>query len=297
MDKGLAFFRRPLLERAAALAGSGTRAQSNPSIEHRFWLLRVLDVSLVLIALAIILYGQTQGPELPYYILDVATIAGLSLARAAMTRYGRGLLLQAEGIYREHLLKTNTDLWYMATHDHLTQLYNRRYFDERLRDEMARAQFLRRPLTLIIADVDRLKQTNDTFGHKVGDLVLKCVAEKLLACTRAGDVVARISGDEFAVLMPNSGCESVGTVIERLRKSIEREPIRTGGDSGRNVYVTLSFGSASFPEDGANADDLLRQADNRMYSVKWNEQMMAWPSWGASHSGAVRPLLEYDVKG
>jgi diguanylate cyclase (GGDEF)-like protein len=151
----------------------------------------------------------------------------------------------------------------MATTDSLTSLLNRRAFDDRLRSETERARRNSEPLALVVGDIDRFKELNDHYGHPCGDQVLADVGRLLLESSRAVDVVARIGGEEFALVLPATSPVQAFEVAERLRHRIAslRDP---GGNP-----VTMSFGVVVAPGGGAAvADDMLEASDLALYAAK-----------------------------
>ncbi len=157
----------------------------------------------------------------------------------------------------------------LAEFDSLTGLPNRRIFRERFGSAIELARRTRAPLAALFVDLDRFKHINDTQGHGSGDAVLREVAERLNRCVRAGDgssdVVARLGGDEFAVLLTDcSDNQHVGKVAERIL-AVMRKPFVVGG---RENFISASVGIARYPDDGADVETLLRNADAAMYSVK-----------------------------
>jgi diguanylate cyclase (GGDEF)-like protein/PAS domain S-box-containing protein len=149
--------------------------------------------------------------------------------------------------------------------DPLTGLPNRRLFDDRLQIALAQAHRYRHRLAVIFVDLDRFKQVNDTLGHAAGDELLKAVAGRLAACVREGDTVARLAGDEFTLLLPGIHyAEDVSVVSRKLTEALRR-PFRI---DGHDVRTTASGGVSLFPEDGEDAESLLRSADTAMYRAK-----------------------------
>jgi diguanylate cyclase (GGDEF)-like protein len=150
--------------------------------------------------------------------------------------------------------------------DSLTQVFNRRHFHEKLRDEIQRHQRHGRTFALLMADIDDFKLTNDTYGHQAGDDVLKQVAEEISRSLREIDVVSRFGGEEFAVILPEAALESATDVAERLRESIANRlfTLRRGG----SVRVTVSCGVAVFPNDAATQIELIAKADAALYVAK-----------------------------
>lgn len=151
-----------------------------------------------------------------------------------------------------------------AVTDSLTELYNRRYFNQALQKEAERAQRLHQPFSLISLDLDYLKKINDTYGHFFGDLAIRTIADILKKNARSIDVPARLGGEEFSVLLP--GVDSSGAMIaaERIRTAIESQELDTIG------HITASVGVATFPEHSIKLDELLDMADQAMYKSKIN---------------------------
>jgi diguanylate cyclase (GGDEF)-like protein/PAS domain S-box-containing protein len=149
--------------------------------------------------------------------------------------------------------------------DPLTGLPNRRLFEDRLAIALAQAHRYRHRLAVIFVDLDRFKQVNDTLGHSAGDELLKAVAGRLGACVREGDTVARLAGDEFTLLLPGIHyAEDVAVVSRKLVEAL-RQPFQI---DGHDVRTTASGGVSLFPEDGEDAESLLRSADTAMYRAK-----------------------------
>jgi len=145
--------------------------------------------------------------------------------------------------------------------DGLTGCRNHRAFHERLAEEVARAIRHQRPLALILCDVDHFKQFNDQFGHASGDQTLAAIGARLRACARSTDVLARIGGDEFAILMPETTTEAATAVSARIVALARAGP-------GPSVEATLSIGVAGLDPAEPTAKRLLRDADRAMFSAK-----------------------------
>lgn len=148
--------------------------------------------------------------------------------------------------------------------DPLTGLGNRRAFRERLDSEVERARRYGRDLSLVVLDVDRFKSVNDTLGHQAGDRLLARLAGLLQRNRRMEDGAFRIGGDEFALVLPETGVEGGTAFAERLRRRIERSAL--GGE--RDIPVTVSVGLGSFAMHGINADELFDRADTALFEVK-----------------------------
>jgi diguanylate cyclase (GGDEF)-like protein/PAS domain S-box-containing protein len=153
----------------------------------------------------------------------------------------------------------------MAIRDGLTDLFNRRYLDETLEREIARARREGHPLSLVMIDLDRFKEINDTYGHQAGDEVLKALADQLRHQVRAEDVPCRYGGEEFLILLPGMPLAAATERAEGWRVDFAGQVVRFGEFELRN---TASFGVASYPEHGKHPDELTRCADQALYRAK-----------------------------
>lgn len=152
-----------------------------------------------------------------------------------------------------------------AYYDHLTGLPNRRLLQNRFQQALANAQRYGTEMALLLLDLDHFKPINDSFGHDMGDKVLKVVTARLASCLREGDTLARIGGDEFVILLLNiTGEEDASSVAQKIINTIS-EPITM---KVRDLQVGGSIGISIFPKDGADYDTLLKNADAAMYSAK-----------------------------
>ncbi|MDJ0874313.1 MAG: GGDEF domain-containing protein [Desulfobacterales bacterium] len=152
-----------------------------------------------------------------------------------------------------------------ATHDGMTQLMNYQYFQETLNREIARSRRSHSPLTVVMADIDRFKAVNDTYGHMAGDHAIKTVATCLQANLRETDHIARYGGEEFALILYNIPPEEALSVTERVRQTISELPIRF---DDRTFKITMSFGIASLAGDDQDREALLDNADKALYEAK-----------------------------
>jgi len=166
------------------------------------------------------------------------------------------------------LAKAFDEMVASLSRDTLTGLYNRRYFQDRLVQEIARARRLGQTLCAAVIDVDRFKAINDSLGHVAGDAALRQTSDALLASARAYDVVARIGGDEFAVIFPETDSRSGVVAAERLLVAIREKRIPAAPVNDEQCFVTASGGLANYPSDAAAAETLLLAADLAMLRSK-----------------------------
>ncbi|WP_419778609.1 diguanylate cyclase [Maridesulfovibrio sp.] len=153
----------------------------------------------------------------------------------------------------------------LATTDSLTGLYNRRFFMESAEDAMERSRRYGHDLSLLMMDIDFFKNVNDSYGHDAGDDVLKALAKTGLKILRNIDVFGRIGGEEFSILLPDTGLPGAAQVAERLRAEIEAEAMHTRSGSLR---ITVSIGVATFNDDTNSLEKLLKAADVGLYAAK-----------------------------
>lgn len=169
-----------------------------------------------------------------------------------------GQLLDREVFYRRKAEQR-------ANVDGLTEIYNHRYFQERLGAEIERASRYDRHLAAVMLDLDNFKNFNDTWGHQEGDRVLKWFASVCQKCIRTIDVLARYGGEEFVVILPETNAQDAVAVAERIRDATEKQSLAV---FGQNRGITVSAGIASFPDHANTRHSLLLAADAALYSAK-----------------------------
>jgi two-component system, cell cycle response regulator len=158
----------------------------------------------------------------------------------------------------------------MALTDQLTGLYNRRYFDVHLSKLIPTSQQTRKIFSVLILDVDKFKAVNDTYGHGVGDEVLRTFGYRLKDALRGFDLVARLGGEEFVVVLPDITPELAYQVGERLRRALGGRPVKCAAPEGE-ITVTASIGGiVVMPDMNLTGDDIMRQADEALYTAKHN---------------------------
>ena len=162
------------------------------------------------------------------------------------------------------------ELEHESTTDPLMGICNRRYMEKRLHSEFKRAKRYRHHLSLIMIDIDHFKKINDSWGHQVGDIVLKKLAELIVKTVRESDVVCRYGGEELLVILPHTEGTAAKIVAENLRLEIERTKIMTVENSPEcdTVQVTASFGVTALCEEIDSVHFLLGQADKALYFAK-----------------------------
>ncbi|MCD6155822.1 MAG: diguanylate cyclase [Candidatus Atribacteria bacterium] len=164
----------------------------------------------------------------------------------------------------EKLREQSKNMEYLSCHDPLTNLLNRRAFQEMAQKTLALAHREGKSVFVLYLDLQNFKKFNDRFGHEAGDAVLKVVAERLRRSLRKNDLLARIGGDEFVVVLYGGSRDSVTEIVKRIIASLE-EPFEWKGNSLR---VSANVGIASYPEDGKSLEELIRKADFAMYKAK-----------------------------
>jgi two-component system cell cycle response regulator len=169
--------------------------------------------------------------------------------------------------YNDHLRASVTQTIEMAVTDGLTGLHNRRYLDSHLRTLFDRAVSRRRPLSVLILDLDRFKSINDTHGHDGGDDVLREFAGRLRKNVRGIDLACRYGGEEFVVVMPDTEASIAEKVAERIRAEIERNPFAVGKE-GLTINLTISVGVSSVLRKRDTVEDLMKRADLALYEAK-----------------------------
>lgn len=167
----------------------------------------------------------------------------------------------------------------LATTDGLTGLFNHRVFQEKLTDELKRQKRTAGPFALMLTDIDFFKKVNDTYGHPVGDIVLKGVSKVIRESLRDMDIPARYGGEEFAVILPRTDGPGARIIAERLRQAVQE---KTFNADNKSFKVSISIGIAVSPVDAKRKEELIEKADQALYHAKHNgrNQSVLWSSIG-----------------
>ena len=228
---------------------------------------------------------RRDGSEMPIELtLWSTTTAGVTTFNAflhditerveshrALEEANRKLQVWVEELERRNkeineLIETREDLHALTLRDPLTNLFNRRYMEEALDQEIQRATRNNNPLGIIMIDIDHFKEINDTHGHEAGDVVLKTLADFLSDNIRAGDIACRYGGEEFLLIFPDAPLKATRQRADNLREAVNALEITMANDRFRTP--TMSFGVAAFPRDGSTRQALLRAADAALYRAK-----------------------------
>ncbi|RYZ82413.1 MAG: GGDEF domain-containing response regulator, partial [Proteobacteria bacterium] len=178
--------------------------------------------------------------------------------------YLRLQMLEALAIHSG--LKERRVLELMSITDALTQVKNRRYFQDRFASELERSDRHGYPLALVMIDIDHFKNFNDDFGHLAGDSVLREVAHHLTAQLRLMDTIARFGGEEFVLILPDTTPGDALRVAERVRTTLAEQ--KFSFDGGSETQVTISLGIACFPQNATTTEGLIARADEALYQAK-----------------------------
>ncbi len=253
---------------AAALAEKSTAndySKTN-SVGRTFLVLRLASaasiacVVIVLVALDVVRNGWVAW-----------TVIGLFLTYLALT--GEFILRVTQRLVQKERNRAKTifqdreaKLRDIASRDDLTQLQNRRFFYQRLQEELQRAERSRKQLSIIMIDVDDLKLINDEFGHQVGDIILRQFGRTLNRTSAADHVTARLGGDEFAVIMPNADRREAEQLAWSIWDQLGEAPLWENGHA--SIYLGVSIGIGGYPWGGTDLEEIIHWADARLYANK-----------------------------
>lgn len=183
------------------------------------------------------------------------------------TEISRLIIMLTASVLSLSLVVRSQKLLHLATTDTLTGLFNRGQVDDRFALELSRARRYNKPLTIAVIDLDHFKLLNDAHGHLAGDAILRNIGSILRNSFRESDTAGRYGGEEFMVILPETGLDAARQKLEYLRKLVASTPFALAPNSER-IHVSISVGLASFPQDGQSASDLFASADERMFQAK-----------------------------
>jgi len=236
---------------------------------------------------------HATSPTIPVVVLS--GVSDQSLALQAVQQGAQDYLVKGQGHpellaravrYAIERKRAEEHLTYLAQYDQLTGLVNRSLFRDRLVQAMARSKRMQQPIGLMLLDLDRFKAVNDTFGHDMGDELLKSVSERLKACVREVDTVARMGGDEFTIILEGvTSEENILMVAKRITESIAT-PFEL---KGQLISIGISIGITIYPHDDHPVDELLKHADTAMYRAK-QQGGNAFHLHEASGTHSINPL-------
>lgn len=203
--------------------------------------------------------GSTNGT----YVNDELLTDDYQLRNGDLVKIGRTIFKFIAGGNIEAAY--HDEIYRLTTVDGLTQIYNRRYFEETLERELARCNRYSRALSLVLIDIDYFKKVNDSFGHLAGDHILKQLASTIKTRIRREDILSRYGGEEFSLLLPEVDLAGASTLAEKTRRVIEKHRFEF---DHQHIPVTVSVGVATVDGTQADAQDLIRAADAKLYEAK-----------------------------
>ena len=202
--------------------------------------------------------GSTNGTYVNHRFVDEA-----ELKDGDQIKIGRTILKFIKGDNVE--VQYHEEIYRLMTVDGLTDVYNKRYFTEELEKEISRSRRYERVFSLVLFDIDHFKQVNDNYGHLAGDSILRQLAELIRSRIRRDDSLARIGGEEFAILLPEVGCKGATELAEKLRRLVEEKVFVF---EGLRLNVTISLGVADWNPKIADVQALIKAADEKLYEAK-----------------------------
>lgn len=280
-ERGLAVFRRTSLPGSDGVAFRGF-GESTATTLHRLLVEGKIDVDFEALAEPTVLRGGPIGEALEHVGVGAGSALAVPLRGAECEE---GILwipeqdrafdpedLEQAGLIAAYaqLALVNAERYHRAKErafiDDVTEVYNARYLLQATEHEIRRAERYEKELSVLFLDLDRFKRVNDRFGHLVGSQVLRRLSEVLQECIRQVDTLARYGGDEFTILLVDTGHAGAVAVAERIRRTVAETLFEGGG--GAPIRLTISIGVATFPDHGGDREALLDLADKAMYRAK-----------------------------
>jgi diguanylate cyclase (GGDEF)-like protein len=248
-----------------ATANAGRRG-TRPSA----WLVRLLGAILVVVTIGLAVAAPSVMSRAAFTAAELFSILLMVAYGIFLAAHSRSTHVDLERAYSAHLEELSQRLRTMAYRDALTGLFNHRYFYEQLSHEVERSVRYNQPLTLLLLDMDHFKEINDTYGHMAGDKFLGMVGQAISRQIRASDIGARYGGDEFVVILPNTGADEARRTAAKLEAAVASTAALSAIDD--SVKLGVSVGIATCPDDSRAPGELLQIADARLYEVKATRQ-------------------------
>jgi len=223
------------------------------------WLLRAVGVSVLTLGWAAV---SLRDFGTGAFIVDTVVFIAMALYAFTAAALSRIHAVSEERKIRLRLLVHNMELENMSMRDELTQVFNRRYLFDRLERELDTARGFQRPLAYIAIELRSLAHLNDTYGYEVGDQVLAAFGRFLMDCTRASDIPARVSGNKFGVILPDTSKRGAYTMVERFAQSLSTASLME--DERLDGALVVSFGVSGYPWGAEGAGAIVRQAKIEM---------------------------------
>jgi diguanylate cyclase (GGDEF)-like protein len=223
------------------------------------WLLRAVGVAVLTLGWAAVSLRDFGAGA---FIVDTVVFIAMALYAFTAAAVSRSHAISEERKIRLRLLVHNMELENMSMRDELTQVFNRRYLFDRLERELDTAKGFQRPLAYIAIELRSLAHLNDTYGYQVGDQVLAAFGRFLMDCTRASDIPARVSGNKFGVILPDTSKRGAYTMVERFAQSLSTASLM--GDERLDGALVVSFGVSGYPWGAEGAGAIVRQAEIAM---------------------------------
>ena len=242
---------------------SDERTEAFASLNRHVWLMLCLGAGLLLAGWAYFTLPRF-GSAMFFADTVVFVILGAYAFVAAYTARRETVTLEKK--LRLSLIMRNMELEGGATRDDLTHLFNRGHFFERLERELQTAKGVQRPISVVIVDLNGIKEINRTHGYRTGDGVIAAFGRFLLDQARASDVPARIGGDKFAVILPDTAEPAANAAVNRLLQALDKAPELEAGDAG--IKLTARAAASGYPWDADTVDGIVHRAVERSHALE-----------------------------